>query len=60
MHANTTATIISPNGETATFDILAGVLQGDALAPFLFVVVLDYVLRLSLKCRNAKRANDHA
>ena len=30
------------------FDICAGILQGDTLAPFLFIVVLDYVLRMSV------------
>ena len=30
------------------FTILAGVLQGDTLAPFLFIVCLDYILRTSL------------
>ena len=34
--------------ETDFFDILAGVQQGDTLAPFLFVVCLDYVLRTSV------------
>ena len=37
--------------ETEFFDILAEVLQGDTLAPFLFVICLDYVLRISVdKC----------
>ena len=27
------------------FDIVAGVLQGDTLAPYLFIICLDYVLR---------------
>ena len=35
----------SPDGETEEFDILAGVLQGDTLAPYLFTIVLDYVMR---------------
>ena len=48
LYTNATATIISPDGETEPFDISAGVLQGDTLAPLLFVIVLDYVLRLSL------------
>ena len=54
LHNNTSATIISPDGETESFNISAGVLQGDTLAPFLFVVVLDYVLRLSLDSMNEK------
>ena len=33
------------------FDITAGVLQGDTLAPFLFVIVLDYALRKALTGR---------
>ena len=37
--------------ETEFFDNLTGVLQGDTLAPFLFVICLDYVLRISVdKC----------
>lgn len=34
--------------ETDFFDILAGVLQGDTLAPFLIMIVLDYILRVSI------------
>ena len=34
----------SPDGDTEYFDIVAGVLQGDTLAPFLFIICLDYVL----------------
>ena len=34
--------------ETEFFDIWAGVLQGDTLAPFLFVICLDDVLRISV------------
>ena len=35
----------SPDGDTAFFDVTIGVLQGDTLAPYLFVICLDYVLR---------------
>ena len=37
----------SPDGDTEYFDIVAGVLQGDTLAPYLFIICLDYVLRTS-------------
>ena len=37
----------SPDGDTEYFDIVAGVLQGDTLAPYLFIISLDYVLRTS-------------
>ena len=45
IYANTSAKVPSPDGETDTFSILAGVLQGDTLAPYLFIIVLDYALR---------------
>ena len=34
--------------ETEYFDIVAGVLQGDTLAPYLFIICLDYVFRKSI------------
>jgi len=36
------------DGLTGEFDISAGVLQGDTLAPFLFVLVLDCILRKTI------------
>ena len=38
----------SPDEDTEYFDIVAGVLQGDTLAPYLFIICLDYVLRTSI------------
>ena len=34
--------------ETEYFDVVAGVRQGDTLAPYLFIICLDYVLRTSI------------
>ena len=48
MYSNTKAKVLTPDGETSFFDIVAGVLQGDTLAPFLFAIVLDYVMRQTL------------
>ena len=48
LYKNTKSLVRSPDGDTDFFDILAGVLQGDTLAPFLFVITLEYVLRTSL------------
>ena len=48
MYENTKARVLSPDGETELFDIVAGVLQGDTLAPYLFVIVLDYALRVAI------------
>ena len=38
----------SPDGDTEYFDIVAGVLQGDTLPPYLFILCLDYELRTSV------------
>ena len=38
----------SPDGDTDYFDIVAGVLKGGTLAPYLFIICLDYVLRTSI------------
>ena len=38
----------SPDGGTEYFDIVAGVLQGDTLAAYLFIICPDYVLRTSI------------
>ena len=35
----------SPDGDTDFFDIVACVLQGDTLAPYLFIIRPDYVLQ---------------
>ena len=40
--------VCSPDRDTDYFDIVAGVLQGDTLAPHLFIICLDYVLRKSI------------
>ena len=37
--------MITPDGETKHIDIVAGVLQGDTLAPYIFAIVLDFVMR---------------
>ena len=44
-YTNTRAKVITADGETEEIDILAWVLQGDTLAPFLFAIVLDYAMR---------------
>ena len=48
LYRNTKVKVLSPNGDTDYFDIVAGVLQGDTLAPYLFIICLDYVLRTSI------------
>ena len=41
--------VLKPDGETDFFEVIAGVLQGDTLAPFLFIIALDYALREATK-----------
>ena len=48
LYRNTKVKVRSPDGDTGYFDIVAGVLQGDTLAPYLFIICLDYVLRTSI------------
>ena len=51
MYARTRAMVVTPNGDSEEFDILAGVMQGDTPAPFVFVIVLDYALRKAINGR---------
>ena len=48
LYRNTKVKVRSPDGDTEYFDIVEGVLQGDTLAPYLFIICLDYVLRTSI------------
>ena len=45
LYEGTRARVISPDGETDYFNIVAGVLQGDTLAPYLFAIIVDYLIR---------------
>lgn len=46
MYTGTMAKVLTTDGLTAAFLILAGVMQGDTLAPYLFVIVIDYIMSL--------------
>ena len=48
LYRNTKVKVRSPDGDTEYFDIVAGVLQGDTLAPYPFIICQDYVLRTSI------------
>ena len=43
MYADTVTWVISEGGVTEAHLILAGVMQGDTLAPYLFIIVIDYI-----------------
>ena len=47
-YRNTKVKVRSPDGDTEYFDIITSVIQGDMLAPYLFIICLDYVLRTSI------------
>ena len=51
MYTGVKAKVISPDGDTDYFNITTGVLQGDTLAPYLFVIVLDFALRKAIDGR---------
>ena len=48
LYRNTKVKVCSSDGDTDYFDIVAGVLQGDTLAPYLFIICLDYMFRTSI------------
>ena len=52
MYTGTTAKVATADGITdgitEAFYILAGVLQGDPLAPYLFIIVVDYIMSLAI------------
>ena len=45
LYKNTKIKVRSQDGDTDYFDIVTILLQGDTLAPYLFIISLDYVLR---------------
>ena len=43
------AQVLTPEGLTELCDIMAGVLQGDTLATYLFLIVVDYCMKVTLE-----------
>ena len=48
IYTNIKAKVKSLDGDAEYFEIFAGVLQEDTLAPFLFVIVLEYAMRQAI------------
>ena len=48
LYRNTKVKVRSPDGDTDYFNIVAGMPQRDTLTPYLFIIYLDYVLRMSI------------
>ena len=54
MYENPETFVNTSDGPTQLFKTTTGILQGDTLAPYLFVIVVDYILRQSADSLNAK------
>ena len=48
LYRNTKVKVRSTDGDTDYFDKVAGIQPGDTLAPYFFIICLDYVLRTSI------------
>ena len=49
MYSDTSACVSTELGPTEWFKTTAGVFQGDALSPYIFIVLLDYALKMTLQ-----------
>ena len=54
MLTKTRSRAITPDAEKDYLKIIAVALQGDTLAPFLYFLVQDYILLISLDAKNKK------
>ena len=60
LYRNTKAKVMTPEGTTLEFLTNLGILQGDVLAPLIFIIVLDFILRLSISTSDGfKVGSDH-
>ena len=48
LYKNTRSMVRSPDGDTPYFEITIEVIQGETLAPFLFIICLDNILKTLL------------
>ena len=55
LYRNTKVKVRSLDEDTEYFDVVAGVQQGDTIAPYHFIICLDYVLRTSIDKIERKR-----
>ena len=47
LYTDPKASVETSDGETDSFPIFAGIVQGGTVAPFLFILVVDYVMGMS-------------
>ena len=55
IYTGTSSAILTPSRATPSSPIHAGILQGDTLAPYLVIIVVDYVLHVSVDTMCEKR-----
>ena len=48
LYRNTEIKVRSADGPTDSFDIVVGILRGYTFVPYLFIICLDYILRMSI------------
>ena len=48
LYKSTKVKVRTPDEDTDYFDIVTSQLQGDTLAPYLFIICIDYVIRMSI------------
>ena len=53
-HINTKVKIMTTEGITLEFLSNLGIPQGDVLAPLIFIIVLDFILRLAIGPRGTR------
>ncbi len=51
VYQNTRVRVLTPDGPTEEFQIYSGVLQGDTLASYIFIIMLDHALRQAISGR---------
>ena len=55
LYNNMKVKVHSPDGDTDFFDIVAGILQGDTLASYFFIICLDYLLQMLIDLMEKNR-----
>ena len=58
LYMNTKAKIMTPEGTTLEFLTNLGILQGDVLAPLIFIIVLDFILRIAIRPQDGIKVAD--
>ena len=48
LYRNTDAMVTTSDGPTEQFPTSSGVLQGDSLAPFVFIIIMDWIIRTAI------------